>query len=275
MAAARRRLGAAAVLRERDQQRAPVRRPERLAARQGRDQRLRRRRRRRRGQPGPHGHQGRRPPRAGDAAPGEQRLDPRAPDRARLDRPGDALGADFDRVLEARRDEADQFYATVIPPTLARRRGDGDAPGAGRAAVGQAVLRVRRAPLAARARRQPVGPERRRQLGAQRPVVPHGRGRRHLDARQVGVPVVRGVGPGLPLRAARRWWTSTSPSSRSSCCSAPGTCTRTARSRRTSGTSATSTRPSRRGRRCTSTSARPRSAARAIASSWPASSSGC
>ena len=28
------------------------------------------------------------------------------------------LGADFDRVLEARRDEADQFYATVIPSTL-------------------------------------------------------------------------------------------------------------------------------------------------------------
>ena len=33
---------------------------------------------------------------------------------------------------------------------------------------------------------------------AQRVVVPHGQPRRHLDARQVGVPVVRGVGPGLP-----------------------------------------------------------------------------
>jgi hypothetical protein len=30
----------------------------------------------------------------------------------------DALGADFDRVLAARRDEADAFYATVIPPSL-------------------------------------------------------------------------------------------------------------------------------------------------------------
>ena len=28
------------------------------------------------------------------------------------------LGADFDRVLDARRDEADRFYATVIPPAL-------------------------------------------------------------------------------------------------------------------------------------------------------------
>ena len=31
---------------------------------------------------------------------------------------GKPLGADFDRVLKARRKEADQFYATVIPPTL-------------------------------------------------------------------------------------------------------------------------------------------------------------
>ena len=31
---------------------------------------------------------------------------------------GEALGADFDRVLAARRSEADQFYATVIPPSL-------------------------------------------------------------------------------------------------------------------------------------------------------------
>ena len=53
------------------------------------------------------------------------------------------------------------------------------------------------------------------------------------------------------------------------------TCTRTARSRRTSGTSATSTRRCTRGRRCASTSARPRSAARATASSWRASSSSC
>ena len=80
VAAARRPLGAAAVLRERDQQRAPVRRPERLGARQGRHQRLRRRRRRRRGQPGPHGHQGGGPPRAGGGA-GRERLDPGAPDR--------------------------------------------------------------------------------------------------------------------------------------------------------------------------------------------------
>ncbi len=54
-----------------------------------------------------------------------------------------------------------------------RRRGDGDAPGARRAVVGQAVLRVRRAPLARRARRQPVGSDRVRHVRAQRAVVPH------------------------------------------------------------------------------------------------------
>ncbi len=31
---------------------------------------------------------------------------------------GKPLGADFDRVFKSRRDEADEFYATVIPPTL-------------------------------------------------------------------------------------------------------------------------------------------------------------
>ncbi len=32
--------------------------------------------------------------------------------------PGNPLGAAFDRILNARRNEADQFYATVIPPAL-------------------------------------------------------------------------------------------------------------------------------------------------------------
>ena len=116
VAAARRRLGAAAVLRERDQQRAPLRRPELLGARQGRDQRLRRRGRRRRGQPGAHGHEGRRPPRAGAGA-GRERLDPRAPDRG-LDTRATRWVRTSIRCWRPAADEADQFYATVIPPTL-------------------------------------------------------------------------------------------------------------------------------------------------------------
>ena len=63
--------------------------------------------------------------------------------------------------------------------------------------------------------------------------------RRHLDARQVGVPLVRGLGPGVPLR--RRWRSSirSSPRSSSCCCCASGTCTRTGSCRPTSGRSAT------------------------------------
>ena len=132
---------------------------------------------------------------------GRERLDPGAPDRAARRR-ATRWAPTSTGCWRPAATEADAVLRDGHPLDARRRRGAGDAPGAGRAAVGQAVLRVRRAPLAARARRQPVGPERARQLGAQRPVVPHDRGRRHLDARQVGVPVVRGVGPGLPLRAA-------------------------------------------------------------------------
>src|SRR4029078_4515175 len=37
---------------------------------------------------------------------------------------------------------------------------------------------------------------------AQRPVAPHAQRRHHLDAGQVGIPVVRGVGPRVPRGAA-------------------------------------------------------------------------
>ena len=47
-------------------------------------------------------------------------------------------------------------------------------------------------------------------------VVPHAERRRHLHARQVGVPLVRGLGPGVPHASRCRSWTSTSP--RSSSC---------------------------------------------------------
>ena len=114
---------------------------------------------------------------------------------------GKPLGADFDRVFKTRRKEADQFYATVIPADAAPGRGDGDAPGAGGAAVGQAVLRVQRAPVVARARRRSVGLKCPCQRGAQCAVVSHGRGRCDLDAGQVGVSVVRGVGSRVSLRA--------------------------------------------------------------------------
>ena len=121
-------------------------------------------------------------------------------------------------MLAARRDEADRVLRDGDPADARRRRGDGHAPGARRAAVGQAVLRVRRPPLAARARRQPVGPERPGQPGAQRR-----RGSTWSPATSSRCPTsgsTRGSRRGTWPSTARRcrWSTSTSPRSRSSCC---------------------------------------------------------
>ena len=79
-----------------------------------------------------------------------------------------------------------------------RRRGPGHATGPGRDAVVEAVLQLRRRRVAARA-----GPRSQQPAAVrdpQRRLGPHGQRGRHLHARQVGVPVVRGVGPRLPYR---------------------------------------------------------------------------
>ena len=134
------------------------------------------------------------------------------------------------RVFAARRREADEFYATRHPararPTDAR---DVAAPGARGPAVVQAVLPLRRrrtgstATPASRRRRPSArhGPQPRLDAPLQR--------RRHLDAGQVGVSVVRRVGPRVPRdpdgagRSGVR-----QGAARCSCC-ASGTCTRTGR----------------------------------------------
>ena len=112
-----------------------------------------------------------------------------------------------------------------------------------------------------RARRRPVRPERASQLGAQRRLVPHGQPATSSRCRTSGS--TPGSRPGTSRSTARRCRSSisTSPSSSSSCCCATRTCTPTASSPPTSGTSATSTRRCTPGPRCSSTSARPRSAA--------------
>ena len=58
--------------------------------------------------------------------------------------------------------------------------------------------------VAALARRRPGRPAAARGAlrGAQRRLAPPQQRRRHLDARPLGVPLVRGLGPGLPLRRA-------------------------------------------------------------------------
>ena len=120
----------------------------------------------------------------------------------------------------------------------------------GRHAVGQAVLRVQRPRVAARARRQSVVGPRPGQRRAQRALVPPPSpatsSRCPTSGSTRGSP--RGTSPSRPCRW--RSSTSTSPRRRSSCCSRTATCIPTARSRRTSGTSATSTLRCTRGRRC-------------------------
>ena len=65
---------------------------------------------------------------------------------------------------------------------------------------------------------------------AQRRLAHLRRLRHHVDAGQVGVPVVRRLGPRLPLRRARATSTRRSRSTSSSCSAASGSSTRTARS---------------------------------------------
>ncbi len=124
---------------------------------------------------------------------------------------------------------------TRTPPTV-------HAPGARRHAVEQAALLLRPRPLAARALGAPAA-----RAGAtgtrNAAVVPHAQRRHHLDARQVGVPLVRRVGPRVPHGGARDGRPRLRQGPARPHAVRRRTCTRPARSRRTSGTSATSTRP--------------------------------
>ena len=70
-------------------------------------------------------------------------------------------------------------------------------PGARRDALVETVLPLRRGHLAQGARRA-SSPRRIGPTGPQRRMVPHVQRRHHLDARQVGIPVVRGLGPRVP-----------------------------------------------------------------------------
>ena len=117
--------------------------------------------------------------------------------------------------------------------------GRGDARGVRRDGLGQAVLPLRRR----RAGSTATPASRRRRPGTR--TVRNARWRhldavRHpLDAGPVGVPVVRGLGPRLPRGRRSRTSTRRSPSTSSCCCAASGSCTPTARCRRTSGRSTT------------------------------------
>ncbi len=110
------------------------------------------------------------------------------------------FGPGFDETFAARLKEADEFYRSVTPPSVSP-----DAANVMRQALagmlwskqyyffdGDSWLEEHHShPLHAGYRQLP-------ELG----VVPHGQRGHHLDARQVGVPLVRGLGPGLPHAAA-------------------------------------------------------------------------
>ena len=124
------------------------------------------------------------------------RLTSTAPDRARAKKTT-PFAEGFERHFQARRAEADEFYRRDHPEAPQRRSGHRDAPGVGRHAVEQAVLLLRRGQMARGARRQSLQAEP-AAGAAQRPMAPHVQCRRHLDAGQMGISLVRRLGPRLP-----------------------------------------------------------------------------
>ena len=122
-----------------------------------------------------------------------------------------ALGTDFDQVMAQRKAEADEFYAELTP--------------AGASADEALVLRQASAGMLWSKQlfyydvarwldgdpTQPKPPEARK-TGAELQVAELRRVRHHLDAGQVGVSLVRRLGPGLPHASPWPTWTRRSPS---------------------------------------------------------------
>ncbi len=128
---------------------------------------------------------------------------------------GDPLGEEFDSVLALRRKDADEFYAAVIPEKLSA-----DEKSVMRQAFAGMLWSKQfykydvrrwldgRPAAAAPARRPPERPQQRLAARLQR--------RHPLDARHLGVSVVRRVGPRVSLRRRCRSWTRSSPRTSSS-----------------------------------------------------------
>ena len=127
------------------------------------------------------------------------------------------LASDFDRVFADRKREADEFYATVIPPRPLRRCAETSCARrfGGLLWSKQFYHYVVKDWLegdpgqAATARRNGTS-------GRNHEWASPLQRRRHLHARQVGVSVVCGLGPGLSLRSAGAGRFANSP--RSSSC---------------------------------------------------------
>ena len=203
-----------------------------------------------RGESGEDRDQGRRPLPADGRGRGESPGDPAAalddvaPDAGEPRRARAVRRTTSTRSCRRAGEEADEFYAAVIPPSL-----DADAANVMRQAlagmlwskqfyhydVDQWLEERGVRPVQADAARQPPRND---------ALAPHVQRRRHLDAGQVGVPVVRGLGPRLPRPGADAGRPGLRQAAARADAAASATCTRTARSRPTSGTSATSIRRS-------------------------------
>ena len=192
-----------ALHRERDEHAADLRRPEPDPVRQGQHQRLRRARRAGPAEPGADRDQGGRPL-SPDGRARRVRDDPVAPLRRRPDGRGPgqrerrgALRRRLRRGLPGAAGRGGRVLRRRHPALAGRRRGRRDAAGPGGDALVQAVLPLRRRQVAGGARVRPVQADAEGRP-AQRALAPHVQRRRHLDARQVGIPLVRGLGPRLP-----------------------------------------------------------------------------
>ena len=103
--------------------------------------------------------------------------------------------ADFDEVLTQRERRSRRVLRDHHLSADDRRPAQRRAPGVRRPALVQTILLVRRRAVALGARCRSVRAQWRTQRSPQHAVAAPRRRRRHLHARQMGVPVVRGLGP--------------------------------------------------------------------------------
>ncbi len=106
------------------------------------------------------------------------------------------FGPAFAKTFAARLKEADEFYRSVTPPSVSPDEANVMRQALAGMLWSKQFFLLRRGQLAGGA---PLQPSPCRLSGlSELGVVPHGQQGHHLDAGQVGVPLVRGLGPGLP-----------------------------------------------------------------------------
>ncbi len=184
------------------------------------------------------------------------------------------FGSAFDAVFAERIREADEFYAERTPGGVTDDARLVQRQAFAGLSVEQAELPLRRAALARRRfrpSRRPIPPAIRPQPRLDAPLQL----RRDFHAGQVGVSLVRGVGPGVPLRGHGADRSRLRQGAAQFCCCANGTCIRTANCPPTSGISPTSIRPCTPGRRGAFTRSRRAFGAKRTATSSSACFTSC